>query len=173
MAMIRATRFSPKALAAALALGVTPPAATAQEDVWKWTSSPQPTAQGGHCWMGIGHAGRKFSLHATSGAGNFIGLDSPVLTGLNGEQDGQITFAGDTPQGQRYRLYWSRGDTPSTWVAGSLGEEGVIAILQGFIMTDTFELGMSVSLGSSGALSFPASGSTKAAEGFAGCWDQL
>jgi hypothetical protein len=141
--------------------------ATAQEDVWKWTSSPQS----GHCWMGIGHAGRKFSLHATSGLGNFIGLDAP---GLSGEQEGRITFASDTPQGQRYSLHWNTGDTPSLWMANGIGEDGVIAILQGFIMADSFESGMSVSLGDIAVvLAFPASGSTVAAAGFAGCWDQL
>ena len=172
--MTRARPLFRAAVIAALVPGLAPMTATAQEDVWKWTSSPQQTAQGGHCWMGIGHAGRKFSLHATSGVGNFIGLDAPVLSGLSGEQEGRITFASDTPQGQRYTLYWNTGDTPSTWVANGIGEDGVIAILQGFIMADTFESGMSVSLGGSGVLfRFPVSGSTEAAEGFAGCWDQL
>ena len=171
--MTGTTKLFQAASAAALALCVTSLAASAQENVWKWTSSPQQTAQGGHCWMAIGHAGRKFSLHATSGVGSFIGLDSPVLTGLTGAQEGRITFAADTPRGQRYTLYWNKGESPTTWVADGISEEGVIAILQGFIMADTFEAGMSVSLGSSGALPFPASGSTEAAEGFAGCWDQL
>ncbi|RFP85420.1 hypothetical protein DZK27_16800 [Rhodobacteraceae bacterium 63075] len=173
MAMTGTTKLFRVASAAALALGVTSLAASAQENVWKWTSSPQQTAQGGHCWMGIGHAGRKFSLHATSGVGNFIGIDSPVLTGLTGVQEGWITFAGDTPQGQRYTLRWNKGDPASQWLANGIGEEGVIAILQGFIMTDTFGSGMSISLGGSETLSFPASGVSEAVEGYGDCSNQL
>lgn len=173
MALTRATRFSRKALAAALVLSVTPLAASAQEDVWKWTSGPQQTEWGGHCWMSIAHAGRTFSLHAISGVGNFLSLDSPGLTGLTGQQEGRIIFAGDTPQGERYTLRWSKGKTPSTWQTNGIGENGVIAILQGFVMADTAGSDMSVSFGQSGVMEFPAAGSTEAAEGFAGCWDQL
>ena len=159
---------------AALIGAVTPAATLAQGGGWKWTSSPQDSPNGGHCWMGIGHQGRKISVHATAGAGNFMGLDSPALGAMAAQENGTITFAGGTPARKQYTLVWQKGDTkPTTYIASGIDGDGVIAVLQGFIIAENASDGVSLAVGSSGELRFPAAGASQAAEGFAGCMDQL
>lgn len=159
---------------AGLVWAVTPATTLAQDNQWKWTSSPEQSSNGGHCWMGIGHSGRKFSVHATSARGNFLGLDSPALGGLAAQESGSVTFAGGTPQFKHYKLAWRKADSePTTYIASGIDNDGVIAVLKGMILAEGFDDGMSVAVGSSGDMRFPVAGSTKAAEGFAGCMDQF
>ncbi len=159
---------------AALFGAVTPVATLAQGGGWKWTSSPQESPNGGHCWMGIGHQGRKISVHATSGSGNFMGLDSPALGAMAAQENGTITFAGGTPAHKQFTVVWQKGSTkPTTYIASGIDGDGVVAVLQGFIFAETMSEGMSVAVGSSGDLHFPVTGARQAAEGFAGCMDKL
>lgn len=138
----------------------------------KFTASPQQTAQGKHCWMGIGVAGRKLSVHATTQLGNFIGLEAPGLDSQAAAEEGTFTIAAGSPSARRFSITWNRGSN-GTYVANGISREGIAAVLEGLVFTDTLADNVSVAVGSGGTLTFPAGGATRAAEGFAGCMDRL
>lgn len=160
-------RFS-SFLTAGLIWAMTGAAALAESGKWEWTPSPEEGSGERSCWMFI-RVGEAQLMISGSTESRFIGVGAAELAGLETGEEGTLRFAETI--GYQLNFLGGGDDDYGSYIA-KITEEGLRKVLDVAWLLNPAD-NIFVSVGSSGVLTFPATGAKEAAEGVSDCLKQL
>lgn len=147
---------------------VTGTAALAVGGEWVWTDEPQLQDGQRTCGMRIDGQGRFLTIQASPEA-RFVLVDAPELIGLAASEEGTLRL---DEVGTLQATFEAGGDYGNQYVA-TMDDEPFTKVLAALAFLNRDDDVVSVTVGSSGALTFPAAKAVEAALGVAKCMEQL